>query len=274
MISGKQVKELFGPIIIIFVLLFSFLIRNLITSGFLLYPGTFPDIVTQKWKTGKHETNLQASYVTTYARIESDFSQKAIAETKKMKIGRWLPIWWHERNIPDKVILLLLLPALIFLPSYIIIKRRNLTRIQVVCILTSLTGVIFWFIMAPHPRFGFGFILAAIGITANIYFQNVSFKTKEEIIFMILLLGNMTIAGYIIYREQYFFSEKQIIKPLGVQPIPYSSVKMKNITLKFPRSSSTGCGTIPLPCIDSSETEASPIGNEIEDGFFSQKNDH
>lgn len=268
MISRKQVKKLIGPAIIILVLSVSFLTRNLITSGFLLYPSTFPDIVTKEWKTNKHETDLQATYVTTYARTESGFSKQAIAETKKMRISTWLPIWWHQRSIPDKLILMLLLPALVFLPLYVIKKGRNIAKIQVVCILSSLTGVLFWFVMASHPRFGFGFILAVTGIAINLCVQNISFRIKDGIIFTALLLGNITIASYIIHRVQHYFSKNQIIKPLGIQVTPYSSAKMKNVSLKFSKFTSSEQDIILLSWSDSTGAEVLPIGNKIEDGFF------
>ena len=87
-----------------------------------------------------------------------------------MDPAEWLPTWWQNRSTADRIIMILL--VLSFISAILSIKKILLSGfIPLLVLITLLTGIIFWFVNAPDPRFGFGSVLGFIGVVSYLVFK-------------------------------------------------------------------------------------------------------
>lgn len=266
LILNKRYKAFLLSSILAVAILTCFTLRSVITSGYIFYPSIIPDIVNTDWKVQKKKAQREARYVTAFAKTESEQSDEAIASTNKMVITEWMPIWWRHRSITDKIILILSGLSILSLLFYFKHLQKQNTTI-IILVLSSLCGTFFWFFMAPDPRFGFGFLVALIGFSANRALQKtrLSFYSRRAANLTILLLSTALIV-YTIHRCTYYFSKKQLMFPLGIEEktVTVISCDGNDFNMAQPYE---GCGEKDLPCIENSCKNFSLRGVRISDGF-------
>jgi hypothetical protein len=211
----RNYKALFVSLLVPSILLPAFLYRNAISSGYIFFPSTFPDIIDAGWKLNEEVCKHTSAYVTAFAKTGSDSSEEAVKAVNSMKIYEWIPIWWHLRSVADKIIISF--SFLSFLTIITCIKKiRKLGIARIICIITSVTGALFWFILAPDPRFGFGFLLPLIGIAADISVSKKHLTYLNRYSLPLLILLNIAVGAYTVYRVSRYFSTTQIIYPMGI----------------------------------------------------------
>lgn len=264
--SKKRSKTILFSMIATGIIVISFFVRNAITSGYILYPATFPNIVNRDWKIQELKAQRERVYVTAFAKTESEGSDQAIAFTNNMKLKEWLPIWWHNRALADKAILALTGLCFFLLPIlYKKIQKANTHTL--VCTATCLTGTIFWFIMGPDPRFGFGFLIGLVGLTANMLIPKSVFAfIPHKLICSMLLVINAALLFYIIHRYNNYFSRNQLIYASGIKKEPASSINCGGATFNI-AAPYKGCGANSIPCIEDSCKNFSLRGSKISEGF-------
>ena len=163
LISERKYKMLFASLPLPFILLSASLFRNAISSGYMFFPSTFLNIIDTPWKLNENICKYTSAYITAYAKTASDSSHEAVKTVNAMPLREWVPIWWNLRSAADKLIVSFsLLSILTIILQVKKIQKLGVTKI--LCIITAITGTLFWFVLAPDPRFGFGFLLSLIGI--------------------------------------------------------------------------------------------------------------
>ena len=128
-----------------------------------------------------------------------------------------------------------------------------------------LFGIIFWFINAPDPRFGFGFMLGFIIVIVFplIKEREISFG-KNAATAIVLFFSIVTIA-YTGYRFTNFFQTDQLLTPLGIPVSEYKTFDCEGIKINSPVNAEFG--EIPVPVTDLDCEKFVPRGNTIEEGF-------
>ncbi len=267
-IKTGRIKHLIVSLTVSFLLLGSFAVRNVVSSGYVLYPSPIPDVFSYQWKQQKKKVEQIASYITIYARIQDSYTEEKMNQVKEMSFKQWGRIWWHQRKLIDQALIVVLLISFCR-GIYRLPKLWAKNKDYFILYFTSLTGVAFWFLNAPDPRFGYGFILALIGLEAmttpwKAYFVSICpTLTKAGS----MLLG-LTFSGYIIYRCINYVEARQILIPLGIEKIPTTSVICNGTAFNI--ATSQGCGDTELPCIENPCETFEQIGNDISEGFKSK----
>ncbi|MBX3255540.1 MAG: hypothetical protein KF862_15495 [Chitinophagaceae bacterium] len=264
--SNKKNKAFFLSISITAIILTCVFARNIITSGYILYPTTFPDIVNSDWKVPSKKAQRERLYVTAFAKTESGASDQDIAFTINMKPKEWLPVWWYNRAPADKAILIL--AAISFLSALILFKKTNKEQAHIrICIITTLSGVTFWFLMAPDPRFGFGFLIGLTGLAATILIPpNLFTFISRKLIYSILLVLIASLVFYLSHRYKNYFISSQLVRAQGIKEEPASSINCEGIIFNM-AAPYKGCGGNSVPCIEDSCKNFSLRGSNISDGF-------
>jgi hypothetical protein len=129
-----------------------------------------------------------------------------------------------------------------------------------------LTGIIFWFVNAPDPRFGFGSILGFICVVSYLVFKEKEIFIGKNVLTAILVIVTASILAYTGYRFINFFSKDQLLTPLGIEKTEYKTFNCDGIKFNSP-AANKDLGIIPVPCTDLDCVKFSPRGNEIKDGF-------
>ena len=192
-------------------------------------------------------------------------SADEISAVNRMKAAEWLPNWWQNRSTADKTIVLLFvlsfIGALVSLKAFI---RSGF--ITILTLLTMVSGIIFWFINAPDPRFGFGSIIGFIGVVFYVIFKEKEIFIGKNILIPLVLIGAGVIVAYTGYRFINFFNTDQLLAPLGIEKTAYKTFECNGIKINSPETDKD-FGITPIPCTDLDCEKFSPRGNNIEDGF-------
>ncbi len=143
------------------------LIRNVISSGYPFYPSSLAAIYPFDWKIDSFRIIQLQHYITSYARFPIIMSN--VVQEYNIPIRIWLPTWWRHLYLIDKTLILIIafgIPTvMLFFRTWI----RLFSLRTFAAFFVAITGVLFWFVEAPDPRFGTGFLLPLI------YFQYAPF---------------------------------------------------------------------------------------------------
>lgn len=244
------------------------LIRNVINTGYPLYPSTAGNVFNTDWKASPAAVQQEMDYISAYAR----FPVKDYEEAEKvvqLPFSQWIPVWWQQLAVTDKTLLLLILVLLA--GNLITIKKQvnHRNNNNLVILLVSLVGCIIWFLKAPSPRFGAGFLIPLFfSLCTGIYFP-ISLRLKEIKIYWYksaLIITGLCMIGYIVHRGIRFFEPRQLIMPLGTEAPVYKEVLYKGVPF-YLNASQNGCGFCPPPCTGQYPPHIVLRGTDIQDGF-------
>ena len=231
----KATTKIFLPILTGAFVLLPHFSRNVISTGYPVFPFAIPDLFDVDWKVPKNTLVLFKQYITGYAKTHVNYSGDEIQAVADMKVSQWMPVWWRLQSFADKILLLaipsLLLFAVLFL-NKIVTKKNNRFLI---CLLLCLAGLLFWFIQAPDPRFGFGFLVPFCGLLLYLLLNRgeIFFIKKQWLSYGLLLFSIVTLS-YTAYRWIYFFNARNILAPAGVLSVTYEIKECNGVKINIP----------------------------------------
>jgi len=262
---SKKIKMFFAVLAMSAITFTPFIARNIITSGYVVFPSTFIDVANVDWKYSNELSVNEKNYITAYAKKPGVAIKEEIDTVSKMSPSEWLPGWWQNRSTADKAIMILLLFS--FLASLLFIKRIIRSGfIPILVLITMLAGIIFWFMNAPDPRFGFGSILGFIAAIAYLILNEKEISINKSLLLSIMVISIGGVMAYAGYRFIKFFSKDQILTPLGVVRSEYKTFDCDRIKINTPIDGKD-FGITPVPCTDLGCEKFSSRGNEVKDGF-------
>ena len=264
----KNFRAVLISLLISIAVLLPFIARNIITSGYPVFPSRFPDITNTDWKLSTEKVIFVQKYITAYARTQSGADTESINKSLSMNMREWVPGWWKNQSLADKSIIILLILSFCLL---LIRIRAILTSPGYVkaALVTALGGILFWFIQAPDPRFGFGFMLSLMIITFWLELQRNNRLYNESwkrVLIGISFVSMLVIGSYSIYRTIYFFSPTQLLAPAGPASGKYTTIYCPNFPLTV-ASANYGCGSAQVPCAYDSCQSFEARDSSITGGF-------
>lgn len=269
-LKRRKIKLLFALLIISAISLFPFIARNIITSGYIVFPLTAIDVVNVDWKYSQQLTTNEKKYITAYAKNPGIMTPDEIDAVVKSSLREWIPGWWQNRSMADKVILILLMVCL-FVALLSIRKIIRSGSIAVLIFITLLAAIIFWFVNAPDPRFGFGQIIGFIAAVAYLVFLNKHLSFNKSVLLVIVIFASAVISTYTVYRFMNFFQRSQLLSPLGIEKIEFSSFHCNGLKFNKP-AGNHDFGNTPVPCTDLNCEDFISRGSNIKDGFRAKSN--
>ena len=156
LIQEKKWKQIGIYLTLGIVVITPYLIRNVILSGWLLYPFEGLDLFSVQWKMPLQNLIVDKSYITVYARKTYDpiYLDQTVRE--------WSPVWWRESDHYDRMLFLAQFFAgcLILVSAITQIKEKRRIIWSVLFLdLVIVINLVFWFLQAPFIRYGLAFLL-------------------------------------------------------------------------------------------------------------------
>jgi hypothetical protein len=163
--SGGSSRHRFGPVfasaataLVICLVLGLWVARGVCLSGCIAYPAKTGCFNELKWTVPGDRIAQENDSVRGWAREPGPKHRETLSDWK------WLPLWL-KRHLPrEKLMLILLLCGIVLTAASV--RRGGLgpAKISPVLIPTVFcaAGVAFWFIAAPDPRFGYGFLFSFV----------------------------------------------------------------------------------------------------------------
>lgn len=218
----------------------SFIIRNSITTGYLLYPSPFPDLIQADWKQEKTLVAEEKNYILTYAKMQNSRQPVEIQKAMQVKMQDWLPVWWQRLSAADKILLLLLLSS--FALGIVYRERIATSNIQIkLGLLTMLVGILFWFSSAPAIRFGSGFIIGyiALTVTAIFLYHDKRHLFSDKLLKTGIAAFLLVLFSYCGYRILHFYTPEQVVRPKGIVAPMHTRIMCSGVPVIISSSDTT-----------------------------------
>lgn len=249
-LSKKRTKSFFILLLVVSVCTFPSITRNVISSGYPFFPSSFADLFQAEWKLNPEVMTKLRHYITAYARLEAESYEDARIIVQYSP-AQWIPGWWHRISWMDKCLLTSILILAVFNLATIKRQIRSRNYQEIILFAISLAGCLTWFLNAPDPRFGTGFLIPMAyslcsGIGHVISLRGKKIRTSWFKV-PVVLIGLMVLI-YIAHRLVIFFDGGQLLLPKGIMKTEYQVKTCQEIKIYVPPDGSN-CGTTPVPCL-------------------------
>lgn len=256
------------------------LIRNVILTGYLIYPLEQLDFFSFDWKIPAERVIETKNWIYSWARIPfTDLNQ-----VLSYKFVDWFKIWWKAQLIEDNRLFI----AAIFAPLSLLVyklffKFKNVQHI-VIAVLAAYLGFILWLFTAPDFRFSYAVVLFLAALTVYLFFD--VFAKWHKILEILVYIGLLTVLVFIsqdshkLYIAEYK-KDSQIIESLylpndvyyvklkrGIKFLDkkYETANKNTITLYGPEIINSQCFDI-FPCAPLLDMRFQLRGEAVENGF-------
>lgn len=277
--AGKQIATFLASG---FLTAVPFFIRNVIITGWLVYPFAGIDLFNVDWKIPKWQVEYDATEIGVYGKGLNDVAKQNVP------LLEWLPAWFDNLKALEKVFILLtaaaILAGVISLVCHVIkYKRKNKTGHKkilwngewnfMLVFVVLVISTIFWFVSAPLIRYGYAYVTVVPLLTFGYFFLYLMEKEKYKvynkgvhILFCAALIGFLftRVQGLCenmmrTWKEPYYFAQMDYVDGEAKTKI------VGNVTFYVP----TDAGQIGYEKFPAS-VFAQPFelrGDSIEDGF-------
>ncbi|EKR47235.1 putative membrane protein [Leptospira interrogans serovar Grippotyphosa str. UI 12769] len=268
-------KKLLIVISIIFLILLPWLIRNVILSGYLIYPFSAIDIFNFDWKVPLNAVVSEKLSITGWARNPGE----GYKEAAQMKFWEWFPIWWNTISKLNRLFIVISFLSPIFIFIYSLFKKIKIDFQTFAILFTSWIGVIFWILLAPDIRFGKAF-LGVSAISPLLYFNfKINFfpikisKTSKQIILVFIFI---IVSVFLINRRTYnrcknFIRENSafFVRPKKIeipQNLEFKKIQMNDLEVFIPAEGDR-CYDYEIPCMPYKNYSLILRGKTLQSGF-------
>jgi len=243
------------------IVLSSFFIRNYYLSGYLVYPYPKADIFKTDWKIPINNVHEMKIEIENWARIPSVPS----SEISKMGLQGWVPVWFKALNFYNKLLVAVNLFLFLLIPVSLFRKDYLISGIQFIILI----NLAFWFIMAPDPRFSYGFLFSGFAFSIA-YFSGLFEKSIPGVFPKLTKIGLICFIVVIIGRR-IMSPVGTIINPdLWLVPDKFGTVSTNEYDAGFKYRvpvEDRGCCNTDLPCVPYQLSDVVLRGKDLQDGF-------
>ncbi|MDG2432750.1 hypothetical protein [Flavobacterium sp.] len=258
----------------VFLVLLPWLIRNVILTGWLVFPFSKIDLFNIDWKVPIADVVVEKNTIISWARIPGRLDLNAV----HLSITEWFPYWWANINFSDRIYFITaILAPLVALSIPLFTKAKYSVKYNAII---SIVFICFsyWFFLAPAFRFGLNYIY--ILIVTPLFYMDLTFLSKLGIkkvfyyVLMLICLINFLRITLTNNRQLFFnprlISQKQIQVPKEERFLKF---KLKSIIIYLP-SSGDRCYDFCLPCSHKymNLKNLKQRGSTMQDGFQAVSN--
>jgi len=253
------------------IILVPWLIRNVIISGYLIYPFPMIDLFHVDWKIPLVNAYSDMQAIQNWAKS----SGGNISQSGAVSFLTWVPNWWRELTLVQHFILLsvAIIPAMLLILWFVKskFKIQELNKFSFLVIGFTYLGTLFWFFNAPDLRFGYGFIMAAfILVYAPIVLILVHFsKFLQKIVPVFFVIIFSIYIGYVLCRSIEFRTLKdRLLLPADYPQLPSQPCQIINTKVLTPAPEAwSECWYGPFPCTPHCEAGIEMRGKLLQDGY-------
>lgn len=195
LIKGKRWKEIVLYICFGIIIISPFLIRNVIISGYLLYPFPYLDFFSFDWKIPEFTVLFDKNEIKAWGMGVNDYA------LYNVPFEEWFPTWKKELNrIQELEVCLFPIISIvaIVITVWKTIKTKQADYLCVVA--TMLAIIIMWFSSAPGLRFGGAFLLFFPCYLFGTFLESLNSKIRAIQIPLIVVLILVVYNSYPIIR--------------------------------------------------------------------------
>jgi hypothetical protein len=257
------------------VIFLPWLARNVIISGYLVFPFYQLDILNVDWKVPHEIARHAAEVVISWGRIPYEDSTLVMP----MKFSQWFPAWYRTLPPADLFLIKSIVAMSVLLGVFTILDRQIRGRVgrYGAIYVVSIIWAFYWFVQSPSPRFGYGFLVTLLFVICSPLIEYLLDKVKIPTNIFILL-AQIVLIFYTVKFETGFpvKSWKHYLDSYKPYPVAETSpVQLDGMTLFVPsvnqqviQDIDAQCWYDAFPCAPFEPPGLSLRGAKIEDGLY------
>lgn len=261
------IKDLVCGIIIIL----PWFIRNVIISGYLIYPYSGIDIFTVDWKMPAALLDYDKMEIAVYGREARDVSRYYDS------ISVWFPTWFENQMLRNKLLIfagLMAFVCMVLLMVFIVINSIHRKKMsEFICsegnrfllLGTVLLGEAFWILTAPLVRYGMVYLMMPMAVSYFLLEKLIGPQFNR----FILVLGTCVWVLLFLYRSDDF----RLIQPQGYWKMDSVPTNLQGITIYSAADGGTLSGYADFPAVANKRVldEIELRGEDLSSGFRLKK---
>lgn len=268
--------SVFGSLLIL-----PWVVKNVILSGYLVYPISGLDLFNVDWKVSPESVIEIKKWITSWARIPL----KNCDEVLSMPFSQWFPIWWEALLPKNKIFFTLAVVSPIFMGIVAFLNRQKETfYFYLLPFIVAFCCFILWFFSAPDIRFSFVPLLF-LALFPLLMLETLIHKFSKRFnlvlflfgFYLLFLIGNN---GYVMFCEdyrslenvaKYCYLPKDVSEVKEDRYIEYNTIELMNnqgkkIKLYIPNPDHSQCFD-KFPCSWYFIPSIKLRGDDLQDGF-------
>jgi len=248
----------------LFILLPWFL-RNIILSGYLIYPVPQIDLFSFDWKYPLDATKSAALGLLWFNRFPFDAKDYI-----GMPMTQWIPLWFHQLDRGEKILLLIAIASPLGLFVDIFINPSLKSRyMYMIAFLINYIGIFFWLFTAPILRFGYAYLLASITLVSAPILIQILLWAKSNMVTVAssLVIFAFAFQLYILFTTMGLSNlSNRILLPADYPPSITQPCPIGDATIYCAQKLSQ-CNYEAFPCIPKPKNQVELRGLSLQDGF-------
>lgn len=253
-----------------------FITRNIILSGYLVYPVPSLDVLSVDWKIPMEEVVLEKELIEGWQKLPNgegaNIPIEEIPQILDVPFVEWIKEWWPSKSLKWKSVMIIDLFTVLLM--FIALYRKNY-KLALLCF-TVFFNLVFWFLKTPNPRFAYAFLLIglslvfAYSLSPILEKKYVRFNQYLFILFSVLMLSSPVLKSDVIYVDNPDLSLLLIPQYYQIQSPP-ETFETKDFTVNTPPSAPPAkgiwCYNLPLPCTPFPKKNLVMRGEDYQAGF-------
>lgn len=206
LIKKKKVKEIIMYLSMGIIVILPWIIRNVIISGYLVYPYPELDLFDVSWKIDSYVAAVDAAEIKTWGRAIYD------ATLVDLPITQWFGNWFQTTlSGLEKLIILADFVCIVIafiIAIYVFVKKKWQHLDYLLVVGTILASYIFWQLSAPLIRYGYAYTLLLIVLVFGFMKMNVGFD--KIVYYGIILVGIIKLISVFKYAFTCIYADNYI----------------------------------------------------------------
>lgn len=271
--SQPQWVRLTGWVALGAALLLPWLARNVVLSGYLVYPFPALDLFPVDWKIPAQLAAQEAGVIRSWARLPGEDIERVLA----MPLAVWAREWLSNHTLNQRgIILAAALSPLLTAGIALFLRLRKAAfsrddRRLLGAYALALAGGVYWFYSAPDLRFGYGWLLLLILLPVSWALARLAQAAPSRL----RLASWLALLGLIFFQSWFLAAsiEERTLAQRWLLPLDYplhasQPCPIENATvLCASEDSYTQCYYHPFPCIPKPVAGVELRGADWRDGF-------
>lgn len=240
-----------------FLMMLTWLMGNILVSGWLVYPLDSVDLFPFDWKVPKSVLQFERYSIIQWGKAPG----MPIEETAKLSLLEWLPGWFAFHDKFNQLIILLTCLAILINPfNKHLYKDKNVLLVYGF----SLVGLIFCISNGPHIRYAFGYMWIQIGLLLWFMPQKFTALLPQKLPLYLAALG--LLVSLIRFIPGLVSSTLALIKPVDYPKVQVEESDMDGFKVKISKQNNSCWDQ--FPCTYYMVEGCKLRGNRPEEGFW------
>lgn len=266
----KNTKMVIKLLILALIILAPWFARNLILSGYWVYPVPMLSLLSPNWdwKIPLRSVVNEQNVIQAWARIPRADSEYVLA----MPFISWLKEWFQNLTLNQRILVSVAIfsPIIYAIAGPFVLRKSPLFKYFNYAYLVSYCGLAFWLFEAPDIRFGFGFIVITVLIAGSPLVYWLLKKTPHQkfvlfsLVSMIILYQVVVLSKSIDFKTLY----ERVLVPSDYGGLATRPCDIHGYTLACAEYYNE-CWYDPFPCIPpgSANPKVEMRGETLRSGF-------